>query len=197
MILTGNNCQKRKLIRAATVFVTVAMSFFYTACSGQGKQFSQAISRRDSTSVMTTRGVNMLISENGVVRYRVTAEEWSVFDSLVPPRNSLEKGLKLEILDSLMEVEAWIISDTAYNYYNKDQWELRHDVHAENVKKEKFDTQQLFWDNRRGMIWSDSLIRIEQADQIIIGHGFESNSDMTEYTIRKTEGIFPVKDEEI
>lgn len=195
MILTGNNCQIRTLLRAATVFVTVAMSFFYASCSGQGKQLGNAVSRRDSTAIMTTRGVNMLISENGVIRYRVIAEEWAVFDSLVPPRNTMEQGLKLELLDSLMEVEAWIESDTAYNYYSKDQWELRHDVHAENIKKEKFDTQQLFWDNRRGLIWSDSLIRIEQADQIIIGRGFESNSNMTEYTIRKTEGVFPIRDE--
>lgn len=195
MKLTGIYCQRRNLLRAATVFTAVAMSFFYTSCNRQGKQYGTAVSRRDSTAVMTTRGVSMLISENGVVRYRVIAEEWAVYDSLTPPRNIMEKGLKLELLDSLMQVEAWIESDTAYNYYSKDQWELRHDVHAENVKNEKFDTQQLYWDNRRGMIWSDSLIRIEQADQIIIGRGFESNSNMTEYTIRKTEGVFPIKDE--
>jgi len=197
MTLKGRYCQKRYLIGAATVLIAVAMSFFYTSCSGQGKQYGNAIMRRDSTAVMVTRGVNMLISENGVVRYRVIAEEYSVFDSLVPPMNALEKGLKLELLDSLMQVEAWIEADTAYNYYDKARWELRHNVHAQNVKNEKFDTQQLFWDDRSGLIWSDSLIRIEQADQIIIGHGFESNSNMTEYTIRKTEGVFPIKDEEI
>ena len=75
-------------------------------------------------------------------------------------------------------------------------WELRKNVHAENVKKEKFDTNLLFVNNNKSnRMYSDSLIRIEQEKQIIIGHGFESNSDLTQYTIRKTEGVFPVKDE--
>ena len=41
-------------------------------------------------------------------------------------------------------------------------------------------------------MYSDSLINIKQDKQIIIGRGFESNTSMTQYTIRKTEGVFPV-----
>ena len=39
------------------------------------------------------------------------------------------------------------------------------------------------------------FIRIEQPDRIITGHGFESNQQMTVYTIRKPEGIFYVDEE--
>ena len=35
----------------------------------------------------------MLISEEGVIRYNVTAEEWKVFDQMKPPFNALEKGV--------------------------------------------------------------------------------------------------------
>jgi LPS export ABC transporter protein LptC len=136
----------------------------------------------------------MLISEEGVIRYNVTAEEWKVFDQMKPPFNALEKGVRLELLDSLRQVESMIEADTAYNYYDQDLWELRHNVHAENIKKEKFDTQLLFWDNRKGLIYSDSLIRIEQDKQVIIGHGFESNNNLTDYTIRRTEGVFPIQE---
>jgi LPS export ABC transporter protein LptC len=143
---------------------------------------------------MTTVGVNMLISEEGVIRYKVDAEEWKVFDQMNPKFYALEKGVKLELLDSLKQVESMIEADTAYNFYEKDLWELRHNVHAENIKKEKFDTQLLFWDNSKGLIYSDSLIRIEQDKQVIIGHGFESNNNLTDYTIRHTEGVFPIQE---
>ena len=33
---------------------------------------------------------------------------------------------------------------------------------------------------------------IEQEDKIITGVGFESNQNMTRYTIRESRGIFPV-----
>jgi len=174
--------------------MTVALSFLCGSCHKNTKQLGEAISSRDSMSVMTTVGVNMLISEEGVIRYNVTAEEWKVFDQMKPPFNALEKGVRLELLDSLRQVESMIEADTAYNYYDQDLWELRHNVHAENIKKEKFDTQLLFWDNRKGLIYSDSLIRIEQDKQVIIGHGFESNNNLTDYTIRRTEGVFPIQE---
>ncbi|MCQ2064419.1 MAG: LPS export ABC transporter periplasmic protein LptC [Bacteroidaceae bacterium] len=190
----GGTVPSRRIMYAATVILAVVTSFFCLSCGNGGKQFGAAVTSRDSMSVMTTYGVSMLISENGVVHYRVSAEEWKVFDRLNPPFHAMEQGVLLHVLDTAMNVESSISADTAYDYYDKKLWELRGNVHAENVKHEKFDTELLFWDDRRGKIYSDSLIRIEQENQIIIGHGFESNSNMTEYTIRKTEGIFPVQD---
>lgn len=180
---------------AATVILAVVSSFFCFSCKDNGKQYGNAITSRDSVSVMTTRGVDMYISENGIIRYHVIAEEWKVFDKMKPPFYSMEKGVYLEILDSVFQVESSLVADTAYYMTETEVWELRKNVHAENVKKEKFDTNLLFVNNKSNRMYSDSLIRVEQEKQIIIGHGFESNSDLTQYTIRKTEGVFPVKDE--
>ncbi|MBO6078714.1 MAG: LPS export ABC transporter periplasmic protein LptC [Bacteroidaceae bacterium] len=178
----------------ATVIMAVVSSFFCLSCGNKDKQLGTAITNRDSTSVITTRGVDMLISENGVIRYHVIAEEWKIFDKMDPPFYSMEQGVLLEILDTLMQVESTLMADTAYYMNNEELWRLRHDVHAENVNKEEFDTQELFVNNRNNRMYSDSLIRIKQEKQVIIGHGFESNSNLTEYTIRKTEGVFPVTD---
>ena len=172
-----------------TVFLAVVSSFFCLSCGKKDKQLGAAVTNRDSTSVVTTRGVDMLISENGIIRYHVIAEEWKYFDKMEPPFNSMEKGVLLEILDSLLEVESMIKADTAYYLKDDEIWHLRHNVHAENIEQEEFDTQELFVNNRRNRMYSDSLIRIKQEKQILVGHGFESNSDLTEYTIRKTEGV--------
>ena len=178
----------------ATVIMAVVSSCFCLSCGNKDKQLGSANTNRDSTSVITTRGVDMLISENGVIRYHVIAEEWKIFDKMDPPFYSMEQGVLLEILDTLMQVESTLRADTAYYMNNEELWRLKHDVHAENIKKEEFDTQELYVSNRSNRMYSDSLIRIKQDKQIIIGHGFESNSNLTEYTIRKTEGVFPVTD---
>ena len=175
----------------ATVILAVVSSFICLSCGNRDKQLGPAVTNRDSTSVITTRGVDMLISENGVIRYHVIAEEWKIFDKMNPPFYSMEQGVLLEILDSVMEVESKLLADTAFYMMNEEIWHLRHNVHAENVKKEEFDTNELFVDNRSNRMYSDSLIHIKQEKQIITGHGFESNSNLTEYTIRKTEGVFP------
>ncbi len=176
----------------ATVILAVVSSFFCLSCSKKDKQLGPAVSNRDSTSVVTTMGVDMFISENGVIRYHVIAEEWKIFDKMKPPFFSMEKGVLLEILDSLMMPESTLRADTAYYMNESKLWHLRHDVHAENIKKEQFDTQELYVNNNTDRMYSDSLINIRQEKQILVGHGFESNGNLTEYTIRKTEGIFPI-----
>ena len=178
----------------ATVIMAVVSSFFCLSCSNKDKQLGPAVTNRDSTSVITTRGVDMLISENGIVRYHVIAEDWKIFDKMDPPFYSMEEGVLLEILDSLMQVESMIEADTAYYLINDEQWHLIHNVHAENVQNEEFDTPELFVNNRTRKMNSDSIIHIRQEKQIIVGHGFESNTSLTEYTIRKTEGVFPITD---
>ena len=176
----------------ATVILAVVSSFLCLSCSNRDKQLGPAVTSRDSTSVITTRGVDMLISENGIIRYHVIAEEWEIYDKMNPPFYSMKQGVMLEILDSLMEVESMIVADTAYYMIDDEIWHLIKNVHAENIQNEEFDTPELFVNNRSNRMYSDSIIHIKQEKQIIVGHGFESNTSLTEYTIRKTEGIFPV-----
>ena len=52
----------------------------------------------------------------------------------------------------------------------------------------------LFWDEKKGKVYSDKFIQIEQEDKVIKGYGFESNQDLTEYEIKNTTGIFTVED---
>jgi len=190
--------QQPMIIRTylATVIMAVVSSFFCMSCSNKDKQLGPAVTSRDSTSVITTRGVDMLISENGIIRYHVIAEEWKIFDKMDPPFYSMEQGVTLEILDSLMQVESMLVADTAYYLIDDEIWHLIHEVHAENIKNEEFDTPELYVNNRTNRMYSDSIIHIKQEKQILVGHGFESNNNLTEYTIRKTEGVFPFTDTE-
>ncbi|MDE6341366.1 MAG: hypothetical protein K2K93_03530 [Muribaculaceae bacterium] len=56
-------------------------------------------------------------------------------------------------------------------------------------------TQQLFWDQRRNRLYSDSFIHIETPDRMLEGIGFESNDRLTKYTIKHPTGIFPVNED--
>lgn len=166
------------------------------SCSGRDKQLGAAITERDSLPVMDTRGVTTLISDSGLIRYRIKTEEWKVFDRKTPPYWAFEKGVYLEKFDTLFQVEASIEADTAYFYNKEELWKLVRNVHIQNLKGEKFDTDLLYWDQNKGRVWSDQFIRIEQPDRIITGRGFESNQEMTVYTIHKPEGIFYVDEQE-
>lgn len=155
-----------------------------------------AITNRDSVPVMTTRDVSSYVSDSGVVRYKIITDEWKVFDRLDPSRWSFEQGIYLERFDDSLNIEAIIQADTAYYYDKEELWELRGDVHIENIQDEQFDTQLLFWNQKTKRVYSDQYIHIRQQKRIITGVGFTSNQEFTDYTIKQTQGIFPIKEEQ-
>lgn len=175
------------------VWATV-MFVLFPACSGEKKQFAEAITERDSLPSMKSLGVTTLVSDSGITRYKIITEEWEIYDKKNPPYWAFEKGVYLEKFDSLFHIDASIKADTAYYYEKKKLWELRGNVHIRSQRGDKFDTQLLFWDEKKEKVYSDKFIRIEQEDKVITGYGFESNQQMTEYQIYNNTGIFTVED---
>ena len=182
------------IINITAAFYAAVMFVLFPACSGKDKNLADAITERDSLPSMKSLGVTTLISDSGVTRYKIVTEEWTVFDKKNPPYWAFEKGVYLEKFDSLFRIDASIKADTAYYYEKKKLWELRRNVNIRNLNGDKFDTDLLFWDEKKEQIYSDKFIRIEQEDKIIEGYGFESNQELTEYQIKNTSGIFTVEE---
>lgn len=177
-----------------TAAVLVAVMFvLFPACSSQKKKTAPAIVEGDSLPTMRSTGVETLVSDSGMIRYKVITEEWLIYSKRNPPFWAFEKGVYLEKFDSLFHIDASIKADTAYYYETKKLWELRKNVHIRSQKGEKFDTDQLFWDQENKKIYSDKFIRIEGSDRVLTGYGFESNQEMTEYRIFNNTGIFAVE----
>lgn len=178
-----------------TIVATIVMLFLLSACSKKKSPVTDAITNRDSVPVMITNDVSTYISDSGVVRYKIIADEWKVFDRLDPSMWTFEKGIYLEKFNNDLSIEATITADTAYYYDQQELWELRGDVHIKNEQDEEFDTQLLFWNQKTKKVYSDLYIRIRQQKRIITGIGFTSNQEFTNYTIKKTQGVFPIKEE--
>lgn len=175
--------------------LAIVMLFLFPSCSKKKQIITDAVTNRDSVPIMTTRDVSTYISDSGVVRYKIITDEWKVFDRLDPSMWTFEEGIYLEKFNNDMEIEATIEADTAYYYDKKELWELRGNVHIENEQDEQFDTQLLFWNQQTKKVYSDQYIRIRQQKRIITGVGFTSNQEFTNYTIKQTQGVFPIKEE--
>jgi LPS export ABC transporter protein LptC len=175
-------------------FFAAVMFILFPACSGNNKNLADAIAENDTLPSMTSLGVTTLVSDSGITRYKIVTEEWLIFDKKNPPYWAFEKGVYLEKFDTLFRIDASIKADTAYYYEKKKLWELKGNVQILSQRGDKFETQQLFWDEKREKVYSDKFIRIEQEDKSITGYGFESNQELTEYEIKNTTGMFTIED---
>ena len=145
-------------------------------------------------ATMTTTNVSTLISDSGVVRYKIESPVWYVYDQAKRPRWNFPKGLHLEKYNDMFRVEAEVKCDSAVYFKNEQLWRLDGYVEIVNIAGEKFLTPQLFWDQRHQKLYSDSFIHIERQGRIIEGYGFTSNERMTNYEVLKVMGMFPATD---
>ncbi len=186
---------KHHSYNTSIVITVMAMLVLFSCTKDTPKSTVDAVNDRTKMAVLLADSVTTLISDSGITRYRIKAARWEVYDKDTPPHWIFPQGIYLEQFNEELEVEASL--EAKYAYYNEKEeiWRLDGDVHALNRKGEQFDTQQLFWEQKKERVHSDSIITIVRETSTITGIGFESNQEMTKYTIRKPTGFFPVKDE--
>lgn len=153
-----------------------------------------AIDDRKAMAVLEGDEVTTLISDSGITRYRINAKKWLVFDKADTPYWEFPKGIYLEKFNMELKADATIEAD--YAYYNEPAqlWTLRGNVKAMNLQGEQFETPLLYWDQQSESVYSDSSIIITRATSIIKGVGFRSNQEMTQYTILRPSGVFPIEE---
>ncbi len=159
------------------------------------KEVVEVSSDPEKSYTMKATQVNTLISDSGITRYRVKAKEWLVFGNAKEPHSYFPEGIYVEKFDTTFHTEASIKADTAYYFDKKGLWRLIGNVEVESLQGERFNTSELFWDQKAEKVYSDKYIRIQQKEQIITGIGFESNQNMTRYRIFNSQGEFPVEEE--
>ena len=179
------------------LFFILHFSFFiFISCSDDDHQYAPAIEARDSMPVLRSSGVSTLISDSGIIRYKIISEDWFIYDRKQPTYWSFEKGLFIEKFDENFHVDAYINCDTAYYYDQLHLWELRSRVLVKNLKGETFKTSLLYWDQNQHRIYSPAYMKIQGIEQELDGYDFTSNEQMTEYLIHSSSGAFPVDENE-
>ena len=96
------------------LFFTLHASLFIS-CEEAQEHTAAAIYDRDSVSMMVSYGVNTLISDSGVIKYRIVTERWDVNMIKQPTRWTFEKGVFFEQFDQNFHVEAYVQADTAWS----------------------------------------------------------------------------------
>jgi lipopolysaccharide export system protein LptC len=175
------------------ILFTVHYSLFI-ACTDVQEHTAPAIRDRDSASVMTSYGVNTLISDSGVIKYKIITERWDVNTVKNPSRWTFEKGVFFEQFDEKFHVEAYVQADTAWYYDQKKLWHLRGRVRIRNVNGLIYESEELFWDGLRHELYSNVFSKVTTPERTLQGTYFLSDEHMAHYTVSNSKGSFRAED---
>lgn len=181
-------CQGRhSLLVGFLLFLTLA------GCREERKVDVAATLNPKGMPTMTTVNVNTLISDSGVVQYKIVTPLWKMYEEVDTPYWEFPKGLYLRRFDTSFNVIATVAADSARYLVRERLWTLMGHVEMTSAPDKVFFSERFYYDQGRRKIYSDTFIHVETATHVLEGTGFESNDELTAYRILNPQGIFPVK----
>jgi LPS export ABC transporter protein LptC len=142
---------------------------------------------RDFTTTYTDSGkLELVFSAPIMERYEKTEDPYSEFKS----------GIKVEFHDGHSQPVASVTSKYAIYHENKKLWELQDSVVAINEAGEKLETELLFWDQNKELIYTDRFVKITTEDQIVQGYGLESDPRLSRRRIKNLSATIYINEEE-
>ena len=181
----------RHLQRTYIVIVLAAVIMaFLAACEEEHEHTAPAVNPRDSVPTMVTYGVNTLISDAGVIKYRLVAERWEVNEARNPSRWVFDKGVLITQFDQKMHIQGYIQCDSAVYFDKLRLWQLHGRVRILTPRGMSFQSDELYWDEMNHKFWSYTYSHMKMPDKEVDGNWFESNEQMTQYEIKQIHGKF-------
>ena len=180
-------------MRTRWFVIAIMTTIIVLSCSSDNKTHAPAVNENDSLPFLQSEGISTLISDSGVIRYKIIAEEWNIYNTTNPPLWTFLKGILLEKFDSTFNTDWFVQSDTAYCHKQK-LWELRGRVVIRNQEGTVFTSEELFWDMDKHEMYSNMFMTIRKPNEFLQGYNFRSNEQMTRYSVTNANAETPFKD---
>ncbi len=160
------------------------------ACNEVHEHTAPAVNPEDSVAMMTSFGVNTLISDSGVIKYRIVTEQWVVNTVRQPSRWEFMKGIFFEQFDEKFRVQAYIQADTAWYFDQQRLWKLRGRVGVRTIDGMIYNSEELYWDGIAHEFYSNVYSRLVTPERTLEGTYFKSDENMNHYTVSNSKGSF-------
>lgn len=134
-------------------------------------------------------------TDSARIQLRITAPEIHHYTETAEEYTEFPAGVIAEFFDRYGNAESRLSSRYAIHYPGKELWEAKDSVVVINREGEILNTEQLFWDERQQIIYSNSFVKVTRPNEVIMGEGFESDEKFTRWKIKKIQGTIYVHDE--
>ncbi|MDR1092298.1 MAG: LPS export ABC transporter periplasmic protein LptC [Prevotella sp.] len=175
-------CLINKKYFPLTAFFSFVVGIVFMSCNKEVKSTVNLVYDNETTPTMLTHNDTMLVSDSGLIRYKVIAETSEIFDRAKDPHWRYPDGFYLEQFDSVLNIVATVKADTVWNYTQRKLWKFKGNVFIHNRKDETFSGDELYWDQRKQKVYSNLPVIVNRPGQMTLrGTGFEANQQMTNY----------------
>jgi len=175
---------KRSLIISIALAVAMLMS-----CMNDIEVIS-SLTNIDNWPSQTIVNLETIYTDSAKIQLIVKSKLVETYNQEEDPYLEFPKGLEVFFYDKNEKVESQLSAKYAI-YHKADQlWEAKDSVVVINANDEILNTEQLFWDENKKLIYTSIFVSITTTNEIIYGEGMEANENFTNWKIMKPRGTF-------
>ncbi|HEX2920068.1 MAG TPA: LPS export ABC transporter periplasmic protein LptC [Bacteroidales bacterium] len=179
-------CNKVTFILASVLFIVSCESGVNSVPEPEvGKLPSLIV--ENFTTTMTDSGKTDLVLKSPVMEQ---------YDNTDDPYIEFKKGISVFFYDGFPEPQGTATSKYARYDQKDDLWELKDSVVVFNNKNEKLETELLYWDQKKDLVYTDRFVKLTEEKQISQGFGFESDSKLRIIKIKKLTSEIYIDEED-
>lgn len=180
--------QRFKNIGPVVLLLWAAMLIFSCSSKVASDIPTDLISVKKTPSVEAT-DFQTFLTDSGIVRYFLKTPKLLVFDQEKEPYKEFPEGFHLQKFDENRKIVSELSANYGKNFVPEQKWLATGNVVMVNNKGDTLRTEELIYLIKEERIYSDKFVNIKKGDQNITGTGgFESDTQMTKWTFKKTKG---------
>jgi len=156
------------------------------------------LTRADELPDISGENVETVYIDSSVIRLKITAPKLVRFTRVPEPYYEFPEGIHVYQYDHQKNVIAEVSSRYAHYNEAKRLWTLRKNVIAKNLQKnEQLATEELFWDEIKGIIYTEKFVAITNPNGVFYGEkGFEADQQMEHWKLKGSKGTLTIKEKE-
>ena len=163
------------------------------ACKNDIKEVN-ASAEREKRPDMTGENMELVYSDSARIKYRVLAPEYIKVNREKEKYEEFPKGIHVLSYDPAGKMIGSIKAKYAKKLEDEMLWEARNEVVIINAEGKKLETELLYWDMKKELIYSDRYVKLSADGQIIEGNnGFHSDQNLNHPVFENISGSIEVE----
>jgi len=144
---------------------------------------------------LTVKKFETFYTDSGRLQLTMTAPLMEQFNNNESPYYEFRSGILVTFYEGKKEPAGTVSAKYAKYTKSDNLWELKDSVVVINAGKDKLETEVLYWDQPKNLIYSDRFVKITNEDQIVMGTGFESDPQLNKRKIKKVSATIYLRDQ--
>ncbi len=172
-------------------FIVILSVFSIISCQNDMNKVNEMFKERNA-EIETGTEVELIYSDSGKVILKLRAPEMIRHLDPTNPRQEFLQGIDVDFYDNAGQVNSHLIADYAIRDESNSQVLARDNVVLYNLNGDTLKTDELIWDQKDEIIYSDQFVKISTPKEILYGFGFKTDPGFNTFELSEISGRMQV-----